>query len=324
MRNYVLDEQKKASLSWFGCRAYNAYLKDMNKLMVRIWLLLGSLCVLYAQDNTPSGYTMRGFLGDKTTRAPIPYAHIYTLDGRVFEVSDTLGHFRMYLQQGDTVVVSSVGYTSRYLVITEAISATTPPVRDSLWLSPSMYRLSTVYVYDRHPLAGFFSHKRTRYGKGVVPAPAFRPQGVQLGARAPSDGGAGIVVEGLMTAIANQFNRHYQQLKKLHSLRQKERWQRYYNALRSQRMPTEWVCAQTGLRPNELADFYAFYQPTSVELETSSDYELLLSVRAQARSYYRHMRRMYAFRSYAYPVAIPVLRLLWDGTWSAVAEDVEQ
>ena len=180
---------------------------------------------LLTEAQAQRAYIFSGYLRSKSDSSAVAYAHVFVSETHKFAISDTVGFFSLRVEQGDTVLISSLQYELRGVVITEP-----PPEEVTLWLRPKVYELSEVRVYAQDPLSGFFSHQRLDYEQGTERT--FRPSSPSLSFGGGSNSTLpSITIDGLLTSLLEPLTSEYRQMKKLYKLHQRRQIERYYKEL---------------------------------------------------------------------------------------------
>ena len=255
----------------------------------------------------PKRFVVKGTLLDKETQAPIPYAHAYTFDRAFFSLSDETGNFSLKVRIPDTLVVSAVGYHTRFIHLTDP--STLQKGRKNIAMERQRVTLEEVIVYGRDPMEGFYTHER-----GRIPAEKAlgRGPGISLGGRAPTEG-VGLVIEGALTAIANRFNATYRQLEKLEKIKRESLLAAYYTRKLEERIPNALFVRHTNFLKEERDVFFSFWQPTLYFLEYTSEYAIVQRLREKEADYIAHLLRIKAYKAYPERITSLELRALLRG-----------
>jgi len=95
------------------------------KNLVAVCLLLFVSSGVLAQSFEQDAVRLTGIILDADDRQPVPYASIQ-IDGTQFGTSsDNSGHFTLFMNPGDTLVFSSVGYRDSKFVMPYTVSSDT-------------------------------------------------------------------------------------------------------------------------------------------------------------------------------------------------------
>lgn len=260
----------------------------MNK---KAFVFLAFLCSTYSvwsQGFLTDAFIVEGTLLDKNDSVAIPFAHAYTMDHKKFQVSDEKGKFRIQLQRGDTLVVSSIGYATRFFMFTDI-----PPnrkVEHVIYMSQDPVELHGITIYGKAPMEGFYNHERIpydRFEEKKLEENYYKPN-LSIG---PSGAGASVGVEGLITLLAAQFNSEYKQLKKLQEIRKKEFEVARYDYFLRKRLSNTYVVENTAFLKTEVDDFVKFWSPDTSFLEMATDYELVKALQEKEKQYIEEIKR---------------------------------
>jgi len=229
-------------------------------------------------------FVVEGILLDKNDSVPVPFAHAYSMDYNKFKVSDQKGRFTIQLQIGDTLVISSIGYSTRFFLFTDI--PTTRKVEHVIFMSQDPVELEGITIYGKAPMEGFYDHERIPYDK-------FEEKKLEENFYKPSLGlgSGGVGVSGAITLLAAQFNSQYQQLKKLEEIRKKEFSQARYEYVMQSRLNRRFITQNTSLLSSEVDEFIKFWSPDTAFVEFSSEYELVKAVKEKERQYIDEIKR---------------------------------
>lgn len=286
---------------------------NSNKILP-LCLLMWSLFAWHTRAQQQPFPPIEGTLIDSESLAPIPYAHIYTLDRQHFSLSNHEGYFSLQLRGPGTIIVSAVGYHARFIRLT---NPETLQEHITIEMERKRIALAEIIVYGNDPMRGFYTHDKKKRASSKKSTLLARPS---LGRAAP-DGGVGIVIEGVLTAIANQFNAEYRQLKKLEALRREKLFAEYYDYLLKKRIPNELLTKYTHFLATERAAFFAFWQPSLSFLEAATTYAIVEKLKAQESEYIAHIYRTKAYKMYPERISsLELRRLLTTTTHSSKKE----
>ena len=221
----------------------------------------------------------RGQVLSENDSTPIPFVNIYTNQFDNFTSSSASGNFTISILPGDTLNFTAVGFRP-----VELIAYPVPGLEHKIYLSQVTYELPGLIIYGRNPMDGFFDHDRLynpqteKTFREKFPKPSI---GIAPG---------GASVSGLITALANQFNSEYQQLKKLQKI-QKDEYP-YFRRLEliDIRLTPEYIVQNTSLQREEVEEFLDFWRPSLEFIEDANEYELLTSVQEQEKKYIRRIK----------------------------------
>ena len=111
------------------------------KLLFTIFLLVlaGSL---YSQQWFPSTSYTKGSVIDDSTGKKIAFVHIYNESWRTGYIADEYGNFRIPADEGDTLVLSAIGYYSKVIMVNDSSFSNVYKVR----LLPQIYEIDEVSI----------------------------------------------------------------------------------------------------------------------------------------------------------------------------------
>ncbi|MEQ8807843.1 MAG: carboxypeptidase-like regulatory domain-containing protein [Imperialibacter sp.] len=256
-------------------------------LILIIFLLVGS-SFAWSQGIFNDTFVVEGTLLDKNDTVPVPFAHAYSMDYKRFRVSDEKGKFTIQLQRGDTLVISSIGYATRFFLFTDIPASR--KIEHVIYMSQDPVELQGITIYGKMPMEGFYDHERIPYDK-------FKEKELEPGYYKPglsmSPGGAGVSVgfSGALTLLAAQFNSEYQQLKKLDKIRKQEYQVARYEYFVKNRLSPRYVTTNTSLLTTEVDDFIKFWSPDTAFVEYANEYELVTALQEKEKQYIDQIKR---------------------------------
>lgn len=220
-----------------------------------------------------------GQILDASDSLPVPFVNIYTERYLKFASSSAGGNFTIKISSKDTLNFSAVGFRPMKLIVYPITG-----IEHKIYLSQVTYELPGLIIYAKDHMEGFFEHDRLynpqteRTFEQKFPKPS-----VGIG-----PGGAAFT--GLFTALANQFNSEYQQLKKLKEI-QKEEYP-YFRRLELVyiRLTPEYIVQNTSLHRDEVQAFLDFWKPNLTFMEEANEYQLLTAVQKQEQKYIRRIK----------------------------------
>lgn len=224
---------------------------------------------------------LEGKLLSESDSLPIQYAHVINSDKKAFAVTDPMGKFTIKAGIGDTLEFSSIGYEKKLFAIGFS-------KEDLLvfYIKQADYVLNDIIIYgDTSRLRGFLEPSRSPYLKPRKKT-TFEDE---LKYSTPSFNG--LSATGLFTALANQFNDRFQQMKKLDGILKEEQKKYQYEYLLQERLPNSFVIKHSSLLENEIEDFLTFWHPSTYILEHSNDYALIRELREKEEAYTQLLKR---------------------------------
>lgn len=279
----------------------------------KLLIFLATLVLLthygWSQGFLNDSFVVEGILLDKNDSVPIPFAHAYTMDQEKFQVSDEKGNFRIQLQRGDTLVISSIGYATRFFMFTDI-----PPSRKIehvMYMSQDPVELQGITIYGKAPMEGFYDHDRIPYDKfeeKQLDENYFKPS-LYSGS---SGAGMSVGVSGVITLLAAQFNSQYKQLKKLEEIRKLEFEEARYQYFLKKRLNSGYVVENTALLQAEVDDFIKFWSPDTAFIELATEYELVRALKEKEKQYIEQIKRRQGSASKEDVVSTIELRKLLD------------
>jgi hypothetical protein len=256
-------------------------------LILTLFLTLGTY-ITWAQGIFTDSFVVQGTLLDKNDSVPVPFAHAYSMDYKKFQVSDEKGKFSIQLQLGDTLVVSSIGYATRFFLFTDIPA--NRKIEHVIFMSQNPVELEGITIYGKMPMEGFYDHERIPYDKFEEKKlePGYYKPGLSMG---PGGAGMSVGVSGALTLLAAQFNSEYQQLKKLETIRKKEYEEARYQYFLTHRLNNRFVTKNTSLLTTEVDDFIKFWKPDTAFVEYANEYELVTALKEKEKQYIEQIKR---------------------------------
>ncbi|MDI9356534.1 MAG: carboxypeptidase-like regulatory domain-containing protein [Chitinophagaceae bacterium] len=252
-----------------------------------IFFFFFSFDTIQAQEQWYSFFSINGTVIDASDSIPLSYTHVYLINKSKFQVADSEGKFSFTLKNGDTLVFSNVGYTTRFIIFRESLQEDSTPYK--IKLSKNTVTLQNVTIYGKNVLEGFFQQNRIRYNDYEVKSPEDK---ILYYNPSFDVSGSGFAIGGVISLLASQFNSEYKQLKKLNAIRQKERLvyeeeyaKEYLKYLIRKRLHTDVVLQNTSFLRGEVPAFLEFCSPTTEFLEYASDYEIIRMLKIKESLY---------------------------------------
>ena len=252
-----------------------------------IFFFFFSFDTIQAQEQWYSFFSINGTVIDASDSIPLSYTHVYLINKSKFQVADSEGKFSFTLKNGDTLVFSNVGYTTRFIIFRESLQEDSTPYK--IKLSKNTVTLQNVTIYGKNVLEGFFQQNRIRYNDYEVKSPEDK---ILYYNPSFDVSGSGFAIGGVISLLASQFNSEYKQLKKLNAIRQKERLvyeeeyaKEYLKYLIRKRLHTDVVLQNTSFLRGEIPAFLEFCSPTTEFLEYASDYEIIRMLKIKESLY---------------------------------------
>jgi hypothetical protein len=242
-----------------------------------------------------------GKVVDADSLSPIPSVYIYVPGQETGAITNENGFFSITIQPADTMVFSAVNYQSKHYVLPDSLRKGRPYIE--VPLSIRIIRLNPVVVQGHlNPAAvrrylDNINQKRKDenppdiYRNRPQSEPKTTPKGrehtVSLGTSTKPEGGAAL--EGVLTGLANLFNKRAQQQKRiavlLEARRNREAQQAYQEFIKS-KFNQDIVAEATGLEGNALNEFLEYCNLSNEFIYNATEYEILAAIFSR---YYRFM-----------------------------------
>jgi len=252
-------------------------------LFLFLFLVIGSK--LFSQDNTnEEPVKVTGKVVNKSTMEQVPFAHIIDISRHSAVTANENAEYSFVVSRSDTLKFSAIGFEDKFITLTDSMPKKVYFM--TIRLSPKAYMMEEVNVYANDPMKGFRKDttRTTKYyfssGGGMNPAAGYKNYPAATG---------------YITALANLFNRHYKQEKKLGKIIAKESGEmaekNRYDSIRmviDTRYNHLVVNRVTGLTGIQLNEFIRDYRPTDIFILTASDYDLVFQI---ANSYHAYQKK---------------------------------
>jgi len=239
-----------------------------------------------------------GKIIDADSLLPIGSVHVYIKGQEQGTISNPNGFFSLVINSGDTLVFSSVNYQSRLINPVDSMG------RGRLFLEvllhPRTVRLKEVVVYGqlnpaavRRYLENVKNKKRTdnppnveRYIPESDPLTKPKERKTTVGLGSSLQGGAAL--EGVLTGLANLFNKRAQQQKRIAKLleaRKQQEAQEAYKEFIAAKFNQRIVAEATGLDGYRLELFVEYCNFSDEFIYSASEYEMLEAIFAKLQQF---------------------------------------
>ena len=228
------------------------------------YLLLQALQLCAQEEQTVFQLTGTVLRSDSLT--PLMNVHIINKNTLKGTVSSRDGTFMMLMRESDTILFSSIGYTTYSFTWQEGMKN-----HIQILLQPQTFLLEEVDVVSGE--SGIKHYKTMEKEAPLIPETedVVFPEPVKPGIMNPLD------------YLYEKFGDRPRQLRELAKLEQEDA----YRAKLQQGKNAQWIMTITGLPAEELESFLFFCKYTGVPLNTISDYEFLRSVKRCFKDYKR-------------------------------------
>lgn len=268
-----------------------------KKAIPGLWCLLWSLSII-AQDRS---LELAGKVIDADSLRPIPSVHVYVLNGETGTITNKNGFFSIRINPHDTLVLSEVSYQTKQFLLPDSLNKGRPYVEIAMQLRT--VKLKEVVVYGqlnpaavRRYLDNINNKKRADNPPDVfkkIPdaepksSPEARKHTVGLGSSL--EGGAAL--EGVLTGLANLFNKRAQQQKRINKLleaRKNQEAQLAYQEFIKSKFNENVVQEATGLTGRKLQRFLDYCNFTNEFIYSATEYEILAAIFAKLDRFNRY------------------------------------
>ena len=277
--------------------------------MLRIVSILISVIVwTQTLGQTASWIDVSGKVIDADSLTPIASVFIYVPDQQAGGVSNTgaisneNGFFSIRIKTTDTLVFSAVNYRSKFYLLPDSLKKGRPFIEIPMvfrtielrevvvkgHLNPAAVRryldnLNRKRKADHPP-----NIHRNKPQSEPITTPAGRKHTVSLGTSTKPEGGAAL--EGVLTGLANIFNKRAQQQKRITAYleaRQNREAQAAYKDFIDSKFNEQVVAEATGLTGVRLDEFLRYCNLTDEFIYSATEYELIEAIFSR---YYRFIK----------------------------------
>jgi hypothetical protein len=215
---------------------------------------------------------------------PLPYVQIVNRSLSSGTVSDLDGYYQLRMADSDKIEFRMIGYQDT--VVTAAYLRS----RDYLFkMKEKIVTMKPVTIRAGKDARPAFAPPERKSDDPYVGYRSVKPSGLdpvdqKIGLAGTANGAA---LEGAITEFANLFSKKEKQRKKIRALKEKARQEEYYKALYDFWFDEKIVAELTGYQGEELKDFLTFCKPSLEFLETTNEYEAILTIWHYQRQYER-------------------------------------
>lgn len=198
------------------------------------------MAIVFSQPSQPP---IKGQIIDTETKHPIPYAKIASFETYSITTADVLGYFSINLSVTDSIKVLSLGYTPCTITMEKLVAEKQKPLTIALQQMPIELKPVTIYKQNVN-----------EHIQKLMPA------GINMGYQNPTPIGLRSEIGGkpsLVSAVVSPATFLYYHLGKREKRMQKAKASLAAERAQS-RMTKEMVAEITGLKAQELNDFFVY------------------------------------------------------------------
>jgi len=251
---------------------------------------------------TASWIDVSGKVIDADSLTPIASVFIYVPDKEIGAISNENGFFSIRIKTTDTLVFSSVNYLSNFYILADSLKKGRPYIEIPMILRT--IELKEVVVKGhlnpaavRRYLDNLNRKRREDHPPNIyrhkphsepISTPAGRKHTVSLGTSTKPEGGAAL--EGVLTGLANLFNKRAKQQKRIAALleaRQNREAQEAYKDFINSKFNENVVAEATGLTGALLDEFLQYCNLSDEFIYYATEYELIEAIFIR---YYRFIK----------------------------------
>jgi hypothetical protein len=240
----------------------------MKKWFYLLLLLLPS--VIYAQDKNV--FIIKGHLSNLDNQ-PLVYAHIIVPNQHIGTISDTNGNFALPLTYGDTLMISHIGYMTRFIYFTENTFVYNNTIE--IILLPQAFELKEVVITPFPKNWEAFKEAFVNLKLEEEPKPSLDLASLGIKHYVRPEDGFGVSAMGPVQALYNIFSKEVKSQKKLAALKQKDKFEKKIRIRYSEQL----VSRLTGITDDALLKKFMHYCNLKDDyIIASSDYDLYLAI----------------------------------------------
>lgn len=253
------------------------------KLIISIFLLTVS-GLLYSQQWFPDTHYARGNVVDDSTGKPIAYVHIYNESRRTGYIAGEKGIFRIPVEEGDTLVLSAIGYLSKVILFNDSSFNNGNIVR----LNPQVYEIDEVSIRAFRSYNDFKKQflalqlpetETTRLRENL--AVLSRQVAVEAATNKKNQEISGRTNTNFFTYERPIYSRDERQMMNFAEVLKKEERQRVIE----KKFNREIIYRVTGFSEEEITEFIGFCNFSEDFLFKTSPYNILLAIEEKFREY---------------------------------------
>ena len=234
---------------------------------------------LHGQEGEP--FLLKGKLIDAETKEPVPLATVLLVDKEQGTSGDSQGKFKVPVQVGDHIKITSIGYQAVDFVVTEAFRES----KDEellLLMIPAVYELDSVVVF--HLSDDFYLRRKKGQPIEIIglPKPTDNPRDWTKPQVVVDGNGVGIF------GLLNAFDKDIQQKKKIKKLQAALDAETERKAKIEAKYNKAIVKEVTGIDDRVIDEFMEFCNFTDGEILTLNEYEITARL---LNRYYAFLRR---------------------------------
>ncbi len=277
--------------------------------LINIFWQILSPCVLIlvvswspTLGQTASWIDVSGKVIDADSLTPIASVFIYVPDMEIGTISNENGFFSISIKTTDTLVFSAVNYISKFYVLPDSLRKGSPYIEIPMVLRTIVLKEVIVKGHlnpaaVRRYLDNLNRKRREDHPPNIyrhkphsepITTPAGRKHTVSLGTSTKPEGGAAL--EGVLTGLANLFNKRAKQQKRIAVLleaRQNREAQEAYKDFINSKFNENVVAEATGLKGPRLDEFLRYCNLTDEFIYYATEYELIEAIFIR---YYRFIK----------------------------------
>lgn len=210
-----------------------------------------------------------GYIYQKETNQPIPYASIYNLRNRTGAASDISGFYTVLINPADSIRLTAIGFKEMRFMLPAGV--TEGSFTYDVFMEKKVNVLDTVTVgkYNMDRFKDEFVNMQLPEEKKIITADAN-----MLNSAKPVNANFGVHLNGPFSWLYNKFSRRSKELEKLRDLQEGSS-----NLSGSSRLNRELIKDVTGLKEEEIDGFMRYCQLPMEDLGHINNYDLRLMIR---------------------------------------------
>lgn len=226
--------------------------------------------VFVAQDKNVR--IIKGHLSNLDNR-PLVYAHVIVPNQHIGTISDTNGNFALPLIYGDTLMISHMGYMTRFIYFTENTYIYNNTIE--IILLPQSFELKEVVITPFPKTWDEFKEAFVNLKLEDEPKPTLDLASLGIKHYVRPEDGFGVTAMGPVQALYNIFSKEVKSKKKLAELKQRDKLEKKSRFRYNEQL----ISRLTGIQDDDmLKQFMRYCNIKDDFVIASSDYDLYLAI----------------------------------------------
>ena len=227
------------------------------------------ISVLLLCCSTLLGQSLKGLVVDGETLLPMPRVEVRNINSGQSALTNTSGYFNLPMRQGDKVTFFFTGYHTVEQFPEPGDSLHIELLRISVHLPVYIVRQQTQFEKDSTEMAERYKTEIDR--RPTIPKVYF---------------GTGVGVDGLISSLAEKFNKNYKDNKKFRAAYKNDVEQKFIDT----RYRPELVTSLTGLKGDSLIMFMNYHPMDYLFARVATDLEIKAWIRSTYKDYIKNKK----------------------------------